>query len=115
MVHRGCELPESLWYDVERDVWLRREADGSLTLGMTDPAQTRSGKLLHIQFKRVGRHVEAGQSLATVETYGAGWIARLSPDAWAPESTGLVTGPPAIAAYTARIEALALSCFRCAD
>ena len=149
VVHRGCELPQSLWYDVERDVWLRPEADGSLTLGMTDPAQTRSGKLLHIQFKRVGRHVEAGQSLATVETakwagpfptpvagtivavnedafgadilvanrdpYGAGWIARLSPDAWAPESAGLVTGPPAIAAYTARIEALALSCFRCAD
>lgn len=149
VVHRGCELPESLWYDLERDVWLRPEADGSVTLGMTDPAQTRSGKLLHIQFKRVGRHVEAGQSLATVETakwagpfptpvagtivatnedafradilvanrepYGAGWIARLAPDAWAPEATGLATGAPAIAAYTARIDALSLSCFRCAD
>lgn len=149
VVHRGCELPGSLWYDVERDVWLRLEPDGTVTLGLTDPAQSRSGKLLHIQFKRPGRHVEAGQSLATIETakwagpfptplggtivavnedafradilvanrdpYGAGWVARLAPDARAPDSAGLVTGEAAIAAYTARIDALALNCFRCAD
>ena len=67
-VYRGCELPPELLYDVERDVWLRTGDDGLLTMGMTDPAQSRSGKLLHIQFKRVGRHLDAGQSAATIET-----------------------------------------------
>jgi len=67
-VYRGCDVPENLWYDVPRDVWLRPEDDGTLTLGMTDLAQSRSGKLLHILFKRAGRHLDAGQSAATVET-----------------------------------------------
>jgi glycine cleavage system H protein len=67
-VHRGCHIPEDLWYDVPRDVWLRPLADGTLRLGMTDVAQTRSGKILHIHFKRVGRHIAVGQSAATIET-----------------------------------------------
>jgi glycine cleavage system H protein len=67
-VYRGCDIPPELYYDVGRDVWLRPMADGSLVLGMTDAAQTRSGKLLHILFKKVGRHLDVGQSAATVET-----------------------------------------------
>lgn len=67
-VYRGCEIPPDLWYDVPRDVWLRPDADGTVTLGMTDPAQTRAGKVLHILFKKVGRRIEAGQSAATIET-----------------------------------------------
>ena len=67
-VYRGCEIPPDLWYDVPRDVWLRPEDDGTVVLGMTDPAQTRAGKVLHILFKKVGRRIEAGQSAATIET-----------------------------------------------
>ncbi len=67
-VYRGCEIPTDLWYDVPRDVWLRPDDDGTVVLGMTDPAQTRAGKVLHIQFKKVGRRIEAGQSAATIET-----------------------------------------------
>ena len=67
-VYQGCEIPVDLWYDVPRDVWLRPEDDGTVVLGMTDPAQTRAGKVLHILFKRVGRHIEAGQSAATIES-----------------------------------------------
>lgn len=149
VVHRGCELPDGLWYDIARDVWLRPESDGTVTLGLTDPAQARAGRLLHIQFKKVGRHLEAGQSVATIETakwagpfptpldgtiaavnaeafaadilianrdpYGAGWVARLTPDAWEPESAGLLTGAEAIDRYEARIDELGLTCFRCAD
>jgi len=66
--YRGCDVPVELWYDVPRDVWLRTADDGSLTLGMTDLAQSRAGKLLHILFKKPGRHLDAGQSAATVET-----------------------------------------------
>jgi glycine cleavage system H protein len=67
-VWRGCEIPPELLYDVERDVWVRPGPDRTLTMGMTDPAQTRAGKFLHIQFKKVGRHLDAGQSAATIET-----------------------------------------------
>lgn len=66
--YRGCEIRPDLLYDVERDVWIRPDDDGLLTMGMTDPAQSRAGKFLHILFKRVGRRLEAGQSAATVET-----------------------------------------------
>jgi glycine cleavage system H protein len=72
VIYRGCELPEDLAYDVERDVWARLEIDGSLTLGMTDPAQTRCGKVLSIRFKPPGRRVARGQSLATIES--AKWV-----------------------------------------
>lgn len=71
-VHRGCDIPESLFYDIERDVWARFEADGTVTLGMTDPAQTRCGKVVTIRFKAVGRQVSRGKSLATIES--AKWV-----------------------------------------
>ncbi len=149
VVHRGCMIPLDRWYDVPRDVWLRPEGDGSLLMGMTDVAQTRAGKVLHIQFKKVGRRIEAGQSAATIETakwagpfptpiggtvletnadafaadilvanrdpYELGWLVRLEPDAWDPASVGLVTGPAAVSRYEERIEALGVSCIRCAD
>ena len=67
-VHRGCDIPPDLLYDVPHDVWVRPMPDGSITLGMTDAAQTRSGKVLHILFKKPGRHLDAGQSAATIET-----------------------------------------------
>jgi glycine cleavage system H protein len=72
VLYRGCELPDGLWYDVERDVWARVEGDGSVTLGMTDPAQTRCGKVVSVRFKAVGRRVRLGQSLATIES--AKWV-----------------------------------------
>ena len=67
-VYRGCDIPGDLFFDVDRDVWIRPAPDGTLTLGLTDPAQTRSGKVLHILFKKPGRHLDAGQSAATIET-----------------------------------------------
>lgn len=69
---RGCEIPEDLFYDVDHDVWARLERDGEVTLGMTDAAQTRCGKLVHIQFKKVGRHLARGRSAATIES--AKWV-----------------------------------------
>lgn len=35
---------------------------------MTDPAQTRAGKLVAIRFKRPGTVVERGRALATIES-----------------------------------------------
>jgi glycine cleavage system H protein len=53
-------------------VWARLEADGAVTLGMTDPAQTRCGQIVSVRFKAVGRQVRRGQSLATIES--AKWV-----------------------------------------
>ncbi|MBE3551815.1 MAG: glycine cleavage system protein H [Kyrpidia tusciae] len=62
-----CEFPDDLWYDVELDVWVKRLEDNTVLLGMTDPAQTRAGKILQIR-ARVGKVVGAGKSVATVES-----------------------------------------------
>jgi len=71
-VYRGCEFPEDLLFDVERDVWVRPEADGLVTLGMTDPAQARCGKMLFVRLKAPGRIIERGKSLGTIES--AKWV-----------------------------------------
>ena len=57
---------------MDRDVWARIERDGTVTLGMTDPAQTRCGKIVSVRFKAAGRRVAVGQSLATIES--AKWV-----------------------------------------
>lgn len=71
-VHRGCELPDGLLYAVDLDVWVRLEDDGTAALGLTDPAQSQCGKIMHIRFKPVGRTVRRLQSVATIES--AKWV-----------------------------------------
>ena len=71
-VYYGCDIPEDLFFDFERDLWVRFEADGTATLGMTDTAQTRGGKLVNITFKKAGKVVEQGKSAATIES--AKWV-----------------------------------------
>ena len=67
-VYRGCAFPSDLLYDVAQDVWVRFDDDGTVTCGMTDPAQTRCGKLIHVQFRAVGKHFARGRALATIES-----------------------------------------------
>lgn len=71
-VYNGCDIPETVSYDVDRDVWVRFEGDGTVTTGMTDVAQTRCGKVVSLRFKPVGRRVLRGRSLATIES--AKWV-----------------------------------------
>ncbi len=70
-VYRGCHLPDDRAYDVEGDLWVKMEGDLA-RLGMTDVAQTRMGKMVSVLFKRPGRRVKAGGSVATVES--AKWV-----------------------------------------
>lgn len=67
----ACEFPDDLWFDVKRDVWIMRLPCGTLRLGMTDPAQTRAGKILHVR-ARGGKIVTAGKNVATIES--AKWV-----------------------------------------
>jgi glycine cleavage system H protein len=70
-VYLGCDVPPGLHYDVDGDLWVRPEGD-LIRIGLTDVAQTRMGKMVSIRFKRVGRAVKAGGSVATVES--AKWV-----------------------------------------
>lgn len=67
----ACELPDHLWFDVERDVWVEELGDGLVRLGMTDPAQTRAGRILTLRLK-AGKHLVVGKSVGTVES--AKWV-----------------------------------------
>lgn len=71
IVHRGCAIPEGLSFDVEGDLWVKFENDVA-RMGLTDVAQTRMGKMVSVRFKKVGRRVAAGRSIATVES--AKWV-----------------------------------------
>ncbi|MBI4786393.1 MAG: glycine cleavage system protein H [Chloroflexi bacterium] len=70
-VYRGCVFPEDLLFDVAQDVWVRLE-DGLAVCGMTDPAQTRCGKFVAVQFRAIGKIVGRGKALATIES--AKWV-----------------------------------------
>jgi len=71
MIYYACDIPEDLYYDIERDVWIRFE-DGIAVLGMTDVAQTRCGKFAAISFRDVGKKVVQGKTLVTIES--AKWV-----------------------------------------
>ncbi len=65
---RGCNIPEDLYYWVERHVWARPEPDGTVVVGLTDVAQTLAKTLISAAPREVGRRVPRGRSLGTVES-----------------------------------------------
>lgn len=63
----GCAIPEDLLYDLDHDVWVRLEGDIA-TMGMTDVAQSRSGRLVHLSWKAKGKRVRRGRPLSVIES-----------------------------------------------
>lgn len=68
MAFNGCEFRPELYYDKEFQVWVRRETDGNLTVGMTDIAQTIAGRILHARVRRPGTRRPPGKPVATIES-----------------------------------------------
>ncbi|MFO8154521.1 MAG: glycine cleavage system protein H [Pseudomonadota bacterium] len=64
----GCEFRPELYYDDEYQIWVRREEDGTLTVGMTDLSQTIAGKILSLRVRRPGTQRPAGKPVATIES-----------------------------------------------
>lgn len=64
------ELPGDLRYTNEHE-WLRQEEDGSVTIGITDYAQTALGDLVYVELPEVGQELEAGGEMAVVESVKA--------------------------------------------
>lgn len=64
----GCEFRPELYYDDQYQIWVRREEDGTLTVGMTDLSQTIAGKILHVRVRKPGTLRPAGKPVATIES-----------------------------------------------
>ncbi len=64
------ELPGDLLYTNEHE-WLRQEQDGSVTIGITDHAQSALGDLVYVELPEVGQDLEAGGEMAVVESVKA--------------------------------------------
>jgi glycine cleavage system H protein len=77
------ELPGDLKYTSEHE-WLRKEEDGSVTIGITDHAQSALGDLVYVELPEIDQEVESGGEMAVVESVKA------ASDVYAPIS-GTVT------------------------
>lgn len=64
------ELPGDLKYTNEHE-WLRQEEDGTVTIGITDHAQSALGDLVYVELPEVGQQVESGGEMAVVESVKA--------------------------------------------
>jgi glycine cleavage system H protein len=64
------ELPGDLLYTNNHE-WLRREDDGSVTIGVTDHAQAALGDLVYVELPEAGQDVESGGDMAVVESVKA--------------------------------------------
>jgi glycine cleavage system H protein len=65
---RGCNIPEDRYYWVEKHAWARPEADGMVTIGITDVAQHMAKGIVNATPKEPGRTVQKGKSAGTLES-----------------------------------------------
>ncbi len=64
------ELPGDLLYTNDHE-WLRREDDGTVTIGITEHAATSLGDLVYVELPEVGQEVESAGEMAVVESVKA--------------------------------------------
>ena len=74
--------PDNLRYTASHE-WVRKEADGAVTVGITDHAQEALGDLVFIELPAPGRKLAAGEACAVVESVNAdaygNWLFKLKP------------------------------------
>ncbi len=63
-------IPSELKYVASHE-WLRLEADGIITVGITDHAQDLLGDVVFVELPEVGRTVSADEEIAVVESVKA--------------------------------------------
>lgn len=63
-------IPADLKY-TESHEWVRVEADGTLTVGVTDHAQEALGDVVFLELPEAGRSVAAGEACAVIESVKA--------------------------------------------
>jgi glycine cleavage system H protein len=68
---RGCNLPEDLYYLLNKHVWAKPMDGGIVRVGMTSVAGKLSGGKLNavtVKAKNIGQEIKQGKSIATVES-----------------------------------------------
>jgi glycine cleavage system H protein len=63
-------IPTDLKYTKSHE-WARLEADGTVTVGITDHAQEALGDIVFLELPEAGRQLKAGQECAVVESVKA--------------------------------------------
>lgn len=76
-------LPEALRYTTTHE-WVRLEADGTVSVGLSDFAQSSLGELVFIELPKPGQQVKAGTECAVAESVKA------ASDVYAPVSGEVV-------------------------
>jgi glycine cleavage system H protein len=64
------KLPKDLRYTASHE-WVRRESDGTVTVGITDHAQEQLGDIVFVEAPQVGRNVATGETIGVVESVKA--------------------------------------------
>src|SRR5487761_2536848 len=63
-------IPENLKYTATHE-WVRLEDDGSVTVGITEHAQSLLGDMVYVENPEIGRSVSQGEECAVVESVKA--------------------------------------------
>ena len=63
-------VPKDLRY-TESHEWVRRESDGTVSVGITDHAQEQLGDIVFVEAPQAGRKVAKGESVGVVESVKA--------------------------------------------
>jgi glycine cleavage system H protein len=83
-------IPADLRYTASHE-WLRLEADGAVSVGITDHAQDALGDLVFIELPEPGAHYAARQEAAVVESVKA------ASDVYAPIAGTMIAVNPTVA------------------
>jgi glycine cleavage system H protein len=84
------KVPQELRY-TESHEWVRREGDGTVSVGITDHAQEQLGDIVFVESPKVGSKVSAGDAVGVVESVKA------ASDIYAPVSGEIVGANDALA------------------
>jgi len=79
------KLPQELRY-TESHEWLRKESDGTFSVGITDHAQEQLGDIVFVETPQPGRKVARGEAIGVVESVKA------ASDIYAPVAGEIVGG-----------------------
>jgi len=84
------QLPDNLKY-TETHEWVRREADGTVTVGITDHAQEQLGDVVFVDMPAAGRVLKKGEEAGVIESVKA------AADIYAPVSGEIIDSNAALA------------------
>ena len=84
------KTPQDLKYTKSHE-WIRQEADGTVTVGITDHAQDQLGDVVFVEAPKPGRTVKKGEECGVIESVKA------AADIYAPVSGEIVAANEALA------------------